>query len=127
MSTAYWCVLVAALLPYFTVAIAKVYSPYNNAKPRSPDTYKGLALRAHSAHLNGFEVFPFFAIAVISASGASPVAIDPLLNSLALAWIVARLAYTGAYLLDQASARSLIWIVNLTISVAIFTMPAWRK
>ncbi|HPA01172.1 MAG TPA: circularly permuted type 2 ATP-grasp protein, partial [Chiayiivirga sp.] len=35
MSTAYWCILIAALLPYVWVAIAKSGAPgYNNKDPR---------------------------------------------------------------------------------------------
>jgi uncharacterized MAPEG superfamily protein len=52
---------------------------------------------------------------------------DPLLDSLALAWIVSRLAYTAAYVLDRPTARSLIWFAGMALSLAIFTMPAWHR
>lgn len=82
MSVAYWCVLFAAVLPYLTVGIAKARGRYDNANPRAPDTYEGVALRAHSAHQNGIEALPFFAVAVLVASGASAKAAIPLLDNL---------------------------------------------
>ena len=126
MSLAYWCVLAAAVLPYFTVAIAKATSPYDNANPRRGDMYSGAANRAHAAHANGFEAFPFFAAAVFTASGGAPHASIALLNILCIAWIVLRIAYTAAYLGDYSSLRSVIWIVGLFLTVAIFTMPTWH-
>ncbi|MGD0634047.1 MAG: MAPEG family protein [Beijerinckiaceae bacterium] len=127
MSTAYWCLLVGALLPYVNAGIAKASSPYDNRFPRALEKYQGMALRAHGAHQNSFEVFPFFAVAVLVASGGSAHVADPLLDSLALAWIVSRLAYTAAYVLDRPTARSLIWFAGMALSLAIFTMPAWHR
>jgi uncharacterized MAPEG superfamily protein len=126
MSTAYWCVLFAAVLPYLTVGVAKALSPYDNANPRAPETYRGVAWRAHSAHQNGFEAFPFFAVGVLVASAGSASAQNPVLNSLAAAWIVVRLAYTAAYLSDRASLRSALWLAGFALTLAIFTMPAWH-
>ncbi len=64
MTVAIWCVLVAALLPY--VSFALVSRRINQHAPRvSALGLEGLAARAHGAHLNAFEAFPFFAAAVI--------------------------------------------------------------
>ena len=127
MSTAYWCVLVAGVLPYLTVGLAKARAPYDNRDPRAPGTYKGFAYRAHSAHQNGFETFPFFAVAVLVASSGSPQASIAALNGLAVAWILLRLVYIAAYLADRPSLRSAVWIAGLFASVAIFTIPAWPR
>lgn len=126
MATAYWCVLFAAVLPYLTVGLAKARGSYDNANPRAPDTYKGTALRAHSAHQNGFEAFPFFAVAVLVASAGSPKVSIALLDTLALAWVALRLVYTGAYLGNLASLRSLVWIAGFFLTIVIFTMPSWH-
>ena len=126
MSIAYWCVLAAALLPSFTVGIAKGLSPYDNRDPRAPGTYTGLAYRAYGAHQNGLETFPFFAIAVLVASGGSAHATLAILDGLALAWIALRLAYIAAYLLDRPSLRSVLWVGALLTTVGIFTLPAWH-
>jgi len=127
MSIAYWCILVGALMPYVNIGIAKTRSPYDNRFPRAHEKYRGLALRAYGAQENSFEAFPFFAIAVLVASGGSAHVIDPLLNSLALAWVVTRLAYTAVYLMDHPTARSLIWFVGVALSIAILTIPAWHR
>jgi uncharacterized MAPEG superfamily protein len=126
MSIAYWCVLFAALLPYFTIAAAKAASGYDNANPRLPGTYTGWTLRAQSAHQNGFEVFPFFAVAVLVASAGSPTVSVPVPNVLALVWTALRLAYIAAYIGNAPSLRSAIWIAGLALTVAIFTVPAWH-
>lgn len=126
MSIAYWCVLLAGILPYLTVGVAKARSPYDNANPRALDTYKGLALRAHGAHQNGFEAFAVFAVAVIVASGGAAKASVPLLDVLALSWIALRIAYIAAYLGNRPTLRSSVWSIGLLVAIAIFTMPAWH-
>lgn len=125
MSLAYWCILTAALLPYLTVAFAKSRAPYNNADPRAP-IFKGLAGRAHSAHQNGFEAFPLFAVAVLVASGGAARQAIPLLDVLAVLWIILRIAYVAAYLGDKPAVRSLIWTAGFIDALAILTMPAWH-
>jgi len=126
MSTAYWCMLAGALLPYLTVGIAKALGTYDNKSPRAPESYTGMALRAQSAHYNAFESFPLFAVGVLVASGGSAHLASATLNRLALAWLALRLVYVAAYLLDQATARSLVWSAAQIVAIAIFTMPAWH-
>jgi len=97
MNLAYWCILVAGVLPMLTVAVAKRGgSNYNNAAPREwMETLSGYRRRADYAHRNHFEAFPFFAAAVLVAEqrhGAQGA-----INALALAFIVIRVAYTGLY------------------------------
>ena len=43
---------------------------------------------------------------------------------LALAFISARLAYIACYLADLASLRSLVWLVGLGSSIALFVVSA---
>ena len=67
MTHAYWCVLVAALLPYATVALAKYDRRYNNRSPRDWEAgLEGRARRAVFAHQNHFEAFPPFAAGALS-------------------------------------------------------------
>lgn len=126
MSTAYWCVLVAALLPYLTVGIAKALGRYDNDNPRAMESFDGISLRAHGAHQNGFEALPLFAVAVLVASKGSPHAADGALDVLALGWIALRLIYTVVYLVGWSSIRSIVWACAWALSIAIFTIPAWR-
>ena len=88
MSIAYWCILIAAVLPYFWVAFAKCGAPgYNNKDPRGwvakQDGYR--VRNAYNAHLNAFEAFPTFAAGVLMAQFAG---VDPdHVNLLAVAFI----------------------------------------
>ena len=103
MTLAFWCVLVAALLPYVPAGIAA-----RRLDPKLPRksvaNLDGLPARAYSAHLNAFEAFPPFAAAVIIShvvEGASAT-----VNWLAVLFIVARLAHMGFYLSDRQPLRS---------------------
>lgn len=120
MTTAYWCVLAAGLMPYLWVTVAKALGKrYDNADPRGwAERQQGLARRAHAAHLNSFEAFPLFAAAVLIAQQS---AVDSERTALwALAFIGFRVAYGVCYLADQASLRSLMWAGGIGSVVAIF-------
>lgn len=121
MTTALWCVLIAALMPFLFTAIAKFSGPrYNNYKPREfLEKLDGMQKRSYWAQLNSFEVFPIFAVAVVVAllTGAESAYVD----QLAVIFIVSRLLYGAAYLLNWAAIRSLLWMVGIVCSVMIFT------
>ena len=123
MVMAYWFILIAALMPYTVVQIARGKN-FDNAKPR--DTYanaEGKQKRAYNAHVNSFEVFPFYAAAVLVALQAG---MDGwLLNTLAGLWLVARAAYIYAYLKDMPAWRSRVFGVAMLLAIAIITMPLW--
>jgi uncharacterized MAPEG superfamily protein len=121
MTLAYWCVLIAALLPYFTVAVAKWSKSFDNRYPRAwLGRLEGLPARAHAAHLNGFEAFPFFAAAVIIAQQLH--AHQGWLDAFAALFILARIGYVTCYLMDLATLRSLVWTVGIGLTVAIFLL-----
>ena len=71
MTTAYWCVLIAAYLPIAWTGMAKFGAggkDFDNAAPRAMlAKLDGWRQRANWAQLNGFEAFPPFAAAVIIA------------------------------------------------------------
>jgi uncharacterized MAPEG superfamily protein len=120
MTTAFWCVLVAALLPLVATAIAKVGGDrYNNRDPRAwLERQQGFRKRADNAQVNGFEAFPLFAAAVIIAHLAR--APQGTIDSLALAFIAARVGYVVFYLADVHWARSLVWLAGFGICIALF-------
>lgn len=123
MTTAYWCVLIAGLLPYVATVAAKGGARFDNRQPREWLARQGgWRARAHAAQLNGFEAFPLFAAAVIVAHqlGATQARVDVL----AIAFVVARLGYFGAYVADLAWLRSAIWFVGISCVVAIFVAGA---
>jgi len=126
MTIAELCLFGAVILTILSIMPAKLNGrrAYDNANPRDPAFYTpGLRARAQGAHLNGFEAFPFFAAAVILAEmRAVP---QGVVNGLAVAFLVARVAYVMLYLTDRPSLRSLAWAVGIVCNVAIFFSPVW--
>ncbi|WP_211462633.1 MAPEG family protein [Collimonas silvisoli] len=122
MTIAYWCVLIAGLMPLFTVVIAKRgRSDFDNAEPRAwLEKQSGLRRRADYAHRNHFEAFPFFAAGVIIAQQVH--AAQNILNLLALIFIVARVIYTVLYLQDRPSLRSAVWGVGFLAAISLFVL-----
>lgn len=120
MTTAYWCVLAAGLMPYLFTAISKASGErYNNHDPRAwQSRLSGLPARAHAAHLNSFEAFPLFAAAVIVAQLAQ--ATQARIDGLALAFIALRLGYGVCYLAGWATLRSVVWLLAFGCCVALF-------
>jgi uncharacterized MAPEG superfamily protein len=115
MVTAYWCILVAALLPYLWTTVAKSGAPgYNNRNPRAwiakqSENYR--VQRANAAHLNAFEAFAPFAAGVLMAQAAG---IDPaLVARLSLAFVALRVLHGVFYVADIPPMRSLSWFGGL--------------
>lgn len=125
MPLAYWCVLIAALLPYVWAKYAKAGSGSDNRHPR--EDYDGLAphkRRAYAAHQNALETFPFFAVAVIVAlTMGAPFYV---VNLLAALYILLRIAHALLYISDKPTARSLIFAAAMAVNVAIFLLPAFK-
>jgi uncharacterized MAPEG superfamily protein len=119
MQTALICVLIAGLMPYLWTAVAKVAGPrYDNRNVRDWQArLEGLPKRAHAAHLNSFEAFPFFAAAVLAAIVAH--ADMQRVAMLSIGFVVARVVYGLVYLWNVATLRSLVWFVGLGSVVAI--------
>ncbi len=128
MLLAYWCVLIAAFMPVGFVAYAKFagkrkMGPRENSYPREwLEQSEGAQKRAYWAQLNSFEAFPPFAAGVIIAvlAGASVGAI----NTLAVLFILFRLAYGYCYINDMASVRSAIWTAAVLCVVGLFIAAA---
>lgn len=123
MTIAFWCVLVAAFLPFpFTLA-AKWSRHFDNARPRAYfDGISGWRQRAHWTQLNSFEAFPAFAAAVIInylTSGPNPRA-----DALAVAFVAFRLLYGLCYLADKATLRSMMWFGASGCVIALFVSAA---
>jgi uncharacterized MAPEG superfamily protein len=120
MTVAYWCVLIAAVIPLIAIVIAKAGGErYNNRHPRVwLDKQQGYRARAAAAQSNSFEAFPFFAAAVIIAHLTN--APQGRLDLLAIVFVVARIVYVVCYLADWHWARSLVWTIGFVTCVAIF-------
>ena len=126
MTIADLCLLAAVILTIVAIMPAKLDGrrEYDNSRPRDPAFYRqGLRARSQGAHQNSFEAFPFFAASVILAEmRAVP---QGMVNLLAVAFIVARVAYVVLYLTDRPTARSVVWSVGFACMLAIFFSPAW--
>lgn len=123
MTTAYWCILVAALLPYGWVIAAKLGPGYDNVAPRAYlATLSGWRQRAAWAQANAFEALPPFAAAVIIAQqlGAAQARID----LLAVAFIGFRLAHGFAYIGDWAVLRSTMFAGGMACVIGLFVIAA---
>jgi uncharacterized MAPEG superfamily protein len=133
MTIAYWCVLLAALLPIACAGIAKWGSfgkrrrdgGYDNHDPRAwIASQEGYRRRADAAQANSFEALPFFIGAVIIAHQmAAP---QGRIDLLAVAFIALRVAYVALYVLDRPSARSLVWTLAFGVNIALLFAGAWR-
>ena len=114
MFIAYCCILIAALLPYVWVSIAKSSAPgYNNKDPRGwiakQESYR--VRNAYNAQLNAFEAFPAFAAAVLMAQLAQ-VDVQRVMW-LAVAFVVFRVLHGVFYLTSTQALRSLSWFGGL--------------
>ncbi len=126
MSVAYWCILVAAVLPYVWVSIAKRGPRYDNRDPRrwleKQDDPR--AHRANAAHLNAFEAFAPFAASVLMAQAAGVEA--RLVAMLALAFVALRIAHGVFYLTGTHLLRSLSWAGGLACVLWLMGAAALR-
>ena len=120
-TVAYWCVLIAALLPMACALLAKRggFRGSDNHDPRAwLARQTGWRARANAAQANSFEALPFFMGAVIIAHqlGAGQTALD----LLALLWVLLRMFYILMYVTDMPLARSMVWGGAFAVNIAIF-------
>lgn len=127
MTTAYTCILIAALLPYLWTSIAKGSGPkYDNRDPRRWLTKQDnpRVQRANNAHLNAFEAFAPFAAGVLMAQAAG---VDPQrIGLIAVAFVVARVLHGVFYLTGIHLMRSLVWFVGLGCVIALMVQAIAR-
>ncbi|MFS2035728.1 MAPEG family protein [Polaromonas sp. CT11-55] len=129
---AYWCVLIAALLPIACAALAKygmMRTPrrdggFDNHNPRAwLARQTDWRARANAAQQNTFEALPFFFAAVIIAHMLQ--AAQTRLDIMALLFVFLRIAYIMMYVADLAKARSAVWAVALFVNILIL-LSAYR-
>ena len=131
MTIAYFCIIVACLLPIVCAGLAKSKGfgrprregGFDNEQPREwLAKLTGWQARANAAQFNSFEALPLFVAGVLVAHQLQ--APQGTIDALAVAFIAVRLAFIGAYLGDKSSLRSLIWVTGVVISVALFFIAA---
>ncbi len=125
MPLAYWCVLIAALLPYALGKYAKFGVPSDNRYPREDyENFPPRNRRAYAAHQNALESFPFFAVAVVIAlTMGAPLYI---VNVLAVLYILLRISHALLYIINKPAARSMTFAVAMAVNVAIFVLPVFK-
>ena len=125
-TVAYWCVLIAALLPICCAWLAKSGSfgksrkdgGFDNRNPRAWMAQQtDWRARANAAQSNSFESLPFFIGAVIIAHllGAG----QTLLDILAFLYVMLRIFYILMYVSDMPTARSALWAGAFLVNIAI--------
>jgi uncharacterized MAPEG superfamily protein len=120
MTIAYYCVLVMGLLPIVAAGIAKKgFDNYDNAQPREwLAKQTGFRARANAAQANLFESLPFFFAAVIIASISN--APQHRIDMLAVAFVMARIAYLVCYVANWPTTRTIVWSIGIACVVALF-------
>lgn len=127
LATAYWCVLIAALLPYLWIAVAKASGKrYDNRDPRGwlarQDNPR--SIRANAAQLNSYEGFAPFAAGVILAQLAG-VPSDRI-ALLAIVFVALRVAHGVFYITNVHALRSLVWFGAFACTLALLVQAALR-
>lgn len=106
------CLFIAILLPIVSKApLAMAMNReggYNNRYPRQQQAkLTGFGARARAAHENAFEALIMFAPALLAAVVTQQT--GDLAQTLAITFVVARIAYLVCYLADIHWLRSLVW------------------
>ena len=128
MTTPFWCLLVALLLP-IALAMAGGYfrmrqlGSMDNKHPRQQATQlEGAGARAYAAQGNAWEALAMFtaAVAVAHMAGADPGSSA----TAALLFVAARIAHPILYIANIDWARSLSFFVALGSCIWLFVLAA---
>ena len=125
-TVAYWCVLIAALLPFACAYLAKAKGlgksrregGFDNRDPRGwLARQTDWQARANAAQANSFEALPLFIGAVIIAHqlGAPQTRLD----ILAVLFVTLRIIYIAMYVAGLPTIRSAMWALALLANIAI--------
>lgn len=123
MTIAYVCLLIAVLLPYVWVFIAKQTGErLDNHDPRAWQARQTSprAQRAYAAHLNAFEALPAFVAGVLAAQLAGVAA--SVIGGLAVAFVVFRVLHGVLYVTDKPALRSPVWGLGFLCVLALLVL-----
>lgn len=121
-SAAIWAMIIASVLPLFFALLAKILGGFklsDNAHPRERlATLTGRAARANAAQQNSYETLPIFLAAVIvSMLFFVP---QPVINYLAVMYVILRIVYGLAYIVNLPTFRSIIWVLSMACCFMLF-------
>lgn len=123
---AYWCVLLAALLPLACSWLAKSQGlgkarregGFDNHDPRGwLARQSDWQARANAAQANSFEALPFFIGAVVIAHQLG--AWQSRLDILAVLFVTLRIIYIAMYVAGLPMIRSAIWALAFAVNIGI--------
>jgi len=123
----YICLAYAFILIYLprvgpvTAALNKLPGGYDNRDPRTQaQQLEGAGRRAYNAHMNGFEAYAPFAVAMLVAAGAAKN--FNLVCYLGIAFCAVRTLYIVAYVGDKSALRSALWTLGMIIVATLFVL-----
>ncbi len=125
MTFAYWCVVIAMVLPWICAAYAKKkggFAGQDNHNPREfLEHTQGAAKRANAAQQNGYEIFAPFAAAVIIANITGN-ADSFWIGTWAFLFVLSRIAFIYCYIKDLSSMRSIAWGLGLLCILILYAI-----
>jgi uncharacterized MAPEG superfamily protein len=114
--------LIAGLLPIVCAGIAKWRAKdFDNNQPRAwMEEQDDWRARANAAQQNSFEAFPLFAGGVLLAlvTGTDPAQIA----QTCWVFIAARIAYIYCYVTNQATLRTIVWLVGIGAAIRLYLL-----
>jgi uncharacterized MAPEG superfamily protein len=128
VTTPFWCLLVAVLLPYVWTGVGGYYKKEQfgsiDAKhPRAQSAaLEGAGARVNAAQLNSWEALPVFIAAVMVAHLAGANA--GLSAAASILFVAARILHGVFYIKDLAPLRSLAFAVGLGACLWLFGLAA---
>lgn len=119
-----YLILIACLLPYVFMAIAKVAGGFKISDNQNPRDFlaktSGLAARANAVQQNSFESLPLFIASILMAEYM--VVSQHLIMMLGIAYIILRIIYGICYLANLSTLRSIIWTLSMTCPILLLLM-----
>lgn len=121
-SVAIWAMMIASVLPVIFALLAKAmggFSMADNAYPRETlATLTGRAARANAAQQNSFESLPIFLASVVVAMLFFVPQV--VVNYLAVLYVLLRIVYGIAYIINLPTFRSIIWALSMVCCLMLF-------
>lgn len=128
MTTPFWCLFIAAVLPYVLTSTAgyfrvRQFGTLDNKHPRVQKMQlEGVGARVVAAEQNAFEILPVFAAAVLVSHLAGADAARA--AQLSEAFILTRILHPILYAANQDMLRSVVFLAGLGCCIALFVISA---
>lgn len=118
--------LVASVLPFCFAGLAKFLAGFKSKDNENPRIFlantTGMASRANAVQQNSYETLPIFlASVIVSLLYFVPVEV---VSRIAWLYVVLRVIYGVAYLLNLATFRSIVWAVSFACPLFLFYLAS---